>query len=124
MVDEHTIEQLCNAIRKTSGIRLRTPKDYDTLSSLIFLETHTNISASTLKRLMGYLPGNRVQPRTTTLDILSRYLGYTDLEDFTASHSSVKTVEALPELSTKLHSLHLQLQNLATQVLNIENSLK
>ena len=61
--------------------RIATPKDFDALREMIFSRLHILVSATTLKRIWGYIDDN-VSTRRGTLDILARYLGYADFEAF------------------------------------------
>lgn len=63
------------------GRRLATSTDFEALSVLIEHETNDMVSASTLKRMWGYVTKHPV-PRITTLDILARYIGYRDFNTF------------------------------------------
>lgn len=120
------INALRKCVERCSCIRLRTPKDYDDLATHIFQTTHANVSVSTLKRLMGYLPGNKTMPRTSTLDILSRYVGYVDFDTFSESfdkHGNNIAKAENVELKRMIHSVKLQLENLEEQLLKIEETL-
>ncbi len=66
------------------GRRLATSTDFEALSVLIEHETNDMVSASTLKRMWGYVSKHPV-PRITTLDILSRYIGFKDFKSFSNS---------------------------------------
>ena len=48
---------------------------------MIFSRLHILVSATTLKRIWGYIDDN-VSTRRGTLDILARYVGYADFEAF------------------------------------------
>lgn len=72
---------LCLEVEKTACRMMQTPRDFDSLVEKIFSRTHERVSASTLKRLWGYLDSD-VQPRRFTLDVLSRYVGYADYDSF------------------------------------------
>ena len=74
MKKEH--QKLLEAIEKEVGKKLLTPKDFEWLSEKVEARTKEHLSESTLMRLWGYRPS--VGARQTTLDILSRYLGYAD----------------------------------------------
>ena len=74
MKKEH--QKLLEAIEKEVGKKLLTPKDLEWLSEKVEARTKEHLSESTLMRLWGYRPS--VGARQTTLDILSRYLGYAD----------------------------------------------
>jgi hypothetical protein len=57
------------------------PADFDNLSEDIENATSELLSASTLKRLWGYV-NYLSNPRTYTLDVLSRYVGYQNFGNF------------------------------------------
>lgn len=63
------------------GRSMRTPRDFEYLSGSIFKRLREMVSVSTLKRIWGYV-GGEVEPRRATLDILARFLGYADFNDF------------------------------------------
>lgn len=65
---------LLHEVELKYGKRIATSTDFDALSLSILEATKNVISSSTLKRLWGYVSLNPM-PRTTTLDILARYLG-------------------------------------------------
>lgn len=75
------IKELRNQVEETLGRKLKTPKDFSFLSSSIWIVNHEMISPTTLKRLWGYIDGAE-QTRGSTLDILSRFIGYRDWDDF------------------------------------------
>ena len=74
-------ELLKTSIEQSIGYKVKIPRDFKRLSELIFNRTHELISESTLKRLWGYVNGD-IEPRISTLDILSQFIGYTDFEQF------------------------------------------
>lgn len=67
------VQYLLHLVEKRYGGVVRTSTDYEELSSSIEAETHQMLSASTLKRLFGYV-SMRPVPRKSTLDILSQYI--------------------------------------------------
>jgi len=75
------IAQLRMDIESHIQRKLRTPYDFESLSSAIWERLHENISSTTLKRLWGYIDG-AASPRWTTLSLLSQFLGYTDWEQY------------------------------------------
>ena len=75
------IANLRREIETAVNRRLATPKDFDALREMIFSRLHILVSATTLKRIWGYIDDN-VSTRRGTLDILARYLGYADFEAF------------------------------------------
>ena len=72
--DNH-IAQLREAMEKKAGRQMHTPKDFDFLSESIFETLHQKVSATTLKRLWGYLQESSA-PRVSTLDLLAQYRPY------------------------------------------------
>ena len=74
---------LLKEVEKVYGRRVATTTDFESLSVVIEHEIGELLSASTLKRLWGYV-GDRRVPRADTLDILSRYCGKKDFKEFCA----------------------------------------
>lgn len=81
--DKLYTDKLKEYTENIAGFRMCTPKDFDILAQYIFNETGSLISSTTLKRLWGYLQEKEAQtPRLSTLNILSKYIGYFDYETF------------------------------------------
>ena len=78
---EQAIARLREMIEGAVERKMKTPKDFDFLSECIFEQFHEKISPTTLKRFWGYLPESG-SPRTSTLDILSNFVGYANWKDF------------------------------------------
>ena len=72
---------LLKSVEKVYGRRVATTTDFESLSVVIEHEIGELLSASTLKRLWGYV-GDRRVPRADTLDILSKYCGKKDFKEF------------------------------------------
>ena len=66
-------------LRNKSGNELRQPSDIEQLTLDIEKITNEHIGVNTMKRLLGWLSDERT-PRTTTLDVIARYLGYDNWE--------------------------------------------
>lgn len=60
---------------------VKTSTDFNALASEIECETGESVSASTLKRMWGYVNMNPV-PRQSTLDILAKYIGKDNFKSF------------------------------------------
>lgn len=71
------LNYLLSEVEKRYGRRVSTSTDFEALSVVIEHEINEMLSASTLKRMWGYVSSNPV-PRISTLDILSRYVGHRD----------------------------------------------
>ena len=77
------IAELRKRIEERLDRRMATPADFDFLSSAIWARTHENLSASTLKRIWGYVNGVD-SIRRSSLEILAKFLDFKNWEDFLA----------------------------------------
>jgi len=93
--EEKTIHRLQKAVEVTFGRPVRTPQDFDLLSQSIFDKLHERISSSTLKRLWGYVSSSAI-PRESTLDLLSKFVGYANYEDFCQGEKIADSPSASP----------------------------
>jgi len=84
-IDE-AIKQLRKQIEEVYKCNFSSPRDFGWLSKQLNL-MGDGISATTLKRLWGYLPNN-IRPRVATLNTLSRFLGYQNFSHYLASFTS------------------------------------
>lgn len=75
------LNHLLGLVEKKYGRKLNSPAAFESLSILIEKETGELLSAATIKRLYGYV-SMKPTPRKSTLDIMSRYIGFRDFEDF------------------------------------------
>lgn len=75
------LNYLLRLVEKHYGRHLSTTTDFESLSVLIERETGELLSASTLKRLYGYVSMKPV-PRKSTLDILARFIGKKSYDQF------------------------------------------
>ena len=75
------LSYLLSQVERTYGRRIATSTDFEALSVMIEHQTRELISASTLKRLWGYVSLNPT-PRMTTLDVLARYIGQSSFKKF------------------------------------------
>ena len=73
--------ELCTAIEQWAGKTMSGPNDFDALSMKIWDKTHIQLSSSTLKRIWGYY-NDTGKAHRSSLDILSRCLGYTGYTEF------------------------------------------
>ena len=69
------IEELKSLVEQRYGKILGTTTDFEEFSFYLEKEVDKKISASTLKRLYGYV-GDDHKPRIVTLDILANYIGH------------------------------------------------
>ena len=75
------IHELKKQVEGRLNRKMKTPSDFIFLSGVIWERTHETMSPTTLKRLWGYIDGAD-ETRSSTLDILSRTLGFSDWDDF------------------------------------------
>ena len=104
MKKEH--QKLLEAIEKEVGKKLLTPKDFEWLAVKVEARTKEHLSESTLMRLWGYRPS--VGTRQTTIDILSRYLGYADYVTFCQWGASNKEVQSDEVVARHLYTAEMK----------------
>ena len=75
------ITELKQQIEESVGRKMKTSTDFIFLSGIIWERIHENLSSSTLKRLWGYVDGPD-KARNSTLEILSRFLGFSGWDGF------------------------------------------
>ena len=96
-----SIKRLCSEIETAIHHQLSTPKDFDTLREMVFSRLHILISATTLKRIWGYL-SDGVTPRRGTLDILAQYLGYADFATFEGGSHNDDELPSSPIMARRI----------------------
>ena len=75
------INELMSLVEKKFGRRLNVSNGFEEFALLLSSKLKSQVSASTLKRLYGYV-GDVHTPRMSTLDILAQYIGCIDFLDF------------------------------------------
>ncbi|MFI3263020.1 MAG: hypothetical protein R3Y26_08945 [Rikenellaceae bacterium] len=75
------IKKLLAVVEDYHARPIRTTVDFEALSITVEQQTSERISASTLKRLWGYV-NDKHEPRRYTLDVLSKYVGHKDFDTF------------------------------------------
>lgn len=78
------LQTLLQEVEKKYGRPLECSNDFWVLAALMEYECKEVVSVSTLKRLWGYV-SQQTTPREGTLDVLSRFVGYKNFEDFRLS---------------------------------------
>ena len=91
-VTKEHIVALRQAIEESTGQRPQTPKDFDQLSESIYNRVGEMVSRNTLRRIWGRMSDER-EPRHSTLSILARFIGYTDLEAFVTNSTAPDDVQ-------------------------------
>ncbi len=95
------IEKLRKDIEKALAHPMQTPRDFEYLSKRIYARLHIMISTTTLKRIWGYL-NDGGQPRASTLNILTKFLGYHDWEEYHQNAMLPEEQQSDPIMSRKL----------------------
>lgn len=93
---DNRIPELAYLLRKVEeryGRSVKTSTDFEALSVTIEREIGEFISASTLKRLWGYV-SLQPSPRIATLDVLSRYIGAGSFAGFCKGLKDDPTIES------------------------------
>ena len=80
------IKELKNRIEANLNRKMKTPTDFIFLSGAVYERTRETMSPTTLKRLWGYIDGAD-KTRNSTLEILSRFLGFANWDEFVESIS-------------------------------------
>ena len=81
-------------VERTVGRPLKEARDFEELSHLLLTHTRERLSPTTLKRLWGYLKNEEVKTRPHTLDVLARFVGYRDYEDFCTQVGRLNEVQS------------------------------
>lgn len=95
------IEKLRKDIEAALSHPLQTPRDFNHLSKRIYARLHVMVSATTLRRLWGY-QSDGGRPRINTLNILARFLGYRDIEEYHQNAMLPEGQQSDPVYSRKL----------------------
>jgi hypothetical protein len=100
------IEKLKELVEKKYGRELTSSADFERFSEYLgSLQQHT-VSASTLKRMWGYVADEH-QARTATLDTLAAYLGFKHFSHFCA-HEEANTPTSGFVVSEQIQSENLR----------------
>lgn len=81
-------------VERIFGRQLTEARDFEQLSHLLLSHTRERLSPTTLKRLWGYLKNEEVETRPHTLDVLARFVGYKNYEDFCAKAERLDEVQS------------------------------
>ena len=87
------ITLLRQLVEESADHRIETSNDFIFLSGEIQGRLKETLSASTLKRLWGYVDGY-ASVRPSTLDILARFVGFPDWETFVSDYCEVEGVQS------------------------------
>lgn len=92
-VNPQHITLLRQLVEESADHRIETSNDFIFLSGEIRGRLNENLSVSTLKRIWGYVDGY-ASVRPSTLDILARFVGFSDWETFVSDYCEVESVQS------------------------------
>ena len=101
MTDTQQQQELCRAVETAVARQMHTPRDFNWLAELVTQHTREYISATTLKRMWGYIEKDVTASRHS-LDQMARFIGYRDWPAFVAALSSGQRIESNLILSDSL----------------------
>ena len=105
--EQQKYNDLTEAVERVTGRKMKSPRDFDYLSTRILHITHTYIAPITLKRFWGYLGEKRkTKPYRFTLNTLAQYSGFSDFETF--CKSSINSIESHFINNKYLNSISLE----------------
>lgn len=93
MSNSAELDYLLKCVERRMGRPIKSPTDFNLLSLRIYETLQEQLSASTLKRIWGYISTEHT-PRYSTLSTLSRFVGCEDWDDFCASQKSPEVDES------------------------------
>lgn len=94
-VDCDELERLRTEVERYVGFPIRTPDDFSKLSRVIKEKECGNVSATTLKRIWGYIAdtGGVYSPGAYSLRSLCSLIGFRDMDQFVASNFQIQSQE-------------------------------
>ncbi|MDE6648879.1 MAG: hypothetical protein K2K45_03010 [Muribaculaceae bacterium] len=94
-IDIEQLDLLKKQVERRLNFPLKAPDDYSRLSDLLKDEGCGTVSATTLKRIWGYISdtGSDYRPNAYTVTALCRLIGFRDIEEFCASDFPVQSHE-------------------------------
>lgn len=94
-IDSELLERLRKEVERRLDFPVKGPDDYARLSDLLKDEGCGTVSATTLKRIWGYISdtGSDYRPNAYTVTALCRLIGFKGLEEFIANDFPIQSRE-------------------------------
>ena len=109
MADETLLQKnLQKRVEQFLGIAMNSKHDFEALSVEIFKHRKILISASTLRRFWGYQEQGAHTTSTTTLDTLSRLVGYASWKDFCEDKDALMNSSEMSSVGKSLLTENLE----------------
>ncbi len=99
MIDNTHIDKLKEQVGIAAGFSISTSRDFEKLHELMQHRISEAVGVSTLKRLWGYIDGYK-SVRDSTLDVLSRFVGFPDWQTFVADQCGVDDMQTSHRIIT------------------------
>lgn len=93
--DSHVLELLKKDVERYVSFPINTPDDFSRLAEAIKTSGNAYVSATTLKRVWGYISdtGEDYRPSSYTIRALCNFIGFRDLNEFTQSSATIQSRE-------------------------------
>ncbi|MBQ0085226.1 MAG: hypothetical protein KBS65_03175 [Prevotella sp.] len=115
------IAHLLLEVEKRMGYSFKTPKHFALCREDIITTTKSHISISTLKRMWGYVSvGDKYVPNLFTLNILAKFVGYYDYNDFKRSYIKINQND---EAKSLMQSISSHVEILQKEIAHLNNLL-
>ncbi len=92
-IDIENLKRLKKEVEARISFPLNAPDDYSRLSDMLKEKSCGSVSATTLKRIWGYISdtGADYRPNAYTVTALCHLIGFKNIEEFCASESSIQS---------------------------------
>ncbi|MCQ2285988.1 MAG: hypothetical protein MJZ76_03825 [Bacteroidales bacterium] len=100
MTTEQQIEILKHLVAEHANHKIETSTDFIFLSGMIQERVKATLGATTLKRIWGYIDGY-ANTRTTSLDILAKFVGFTDWDTFVSDFCMTEDAQSSHSVSAE-----------------------
>ncbi len=92
-IDIENLKRLKKEVEARISFPLNAPDDYSRLSDMLKEKSCGSVSATTLKRIWGYISdtGADYRPNAYTVTALCHLIGFKNIKDFCASESSIQS---------------------------------
>ena len=74
-------KEIIRLLKESVNVPLKKSVDFEILAQAIKDKTGEGLGTNTLKRICGYKT-RQVEPRHSTMDVIARYLGFSDYDNF------------------------------------------
>lgn len=101
-IDKSELKLLRDAVEEAFGEKISGPSSFNRLRIFLLRRTGNLLGQTTLKRIWGYVD-TESNLRTSTLSVLAKAIGYSDMDEFVESHKSTSHSETRLSSSPKFN---------------------